>query len=185
MDNKERLNKLFYTLALIGFALWFGGIVARNAIAYDLLEITEQLNIKTRIDQNEYWFGIYHFTNLGAYTSTGFLLLFLSAVVLLIVNRKNLRFKGWLFMAISCFILSLPINILLLYHDIMLGLMIYYQNIKDITNIGFEKYFLSRFTDITMNALSTLSYLLCLSSAIIIIWKPLNLEQKANEKNET
>ncbi len=177
--TKENLNKLFYSLALIGFSLWLGGNVARNAIAYDLLEITEQLKIKSKIEHQEYWYGIYHFTNIGAYTSSGFLLLFVSVLALLIINYKILRLKGWLFMAIACFLIALPINILILYQDIMLGIIIYYQNIKDVSHIGFEQYFLNRFINVTINALSNLSYLLCLTSAIILIWKPLNIEHKS------
>ncbi len=174
--SKEKVNKVVFTIALIGFALWLGGNVTRNAIAYDFLEIKEQIGIKQQIEMQEYWYGLYHFTNLGAYSSAGFVILFVSAITLIFANFKNLKLKGWMFMAIVCFLLAFPINCLLVYYDIKLGLAIYYENIRDVSNIAFEEFFLNRYTDVTINVLSNLSYLLCFTSAIILIWKPLDLE---------
>jgi hypothetical protein len=169
-----KVDKIIIILAVLGFAVWFGGTVIRNAVAYDLFVPGTEL-----IEKNWYPNDVQvHVVNLygmtSFYTSIGYGLAALGVIWSLFSFRKQLRRRGWLFMGSIMFLLTLPVEAYLLYYDIRLNMAIG-EGIEHFTNPAINEFFIYKFK--ALGIPSTLSFLAVLTSIVIFVWRPLEKKE--------
>lgn len=177
----SKFNRIALTLFSIGFLLWFGGSVLRSAIAFDLFEPGAKLELKQSYNDVQRMQNVYLFATLSTYTITGYFLAFTSALVLLFRLKSTFKEKGWLMMAFILFFISSPVEIYLIYNDIKLAILIYWDNIWEFNHQGIQDYFAMRYKSIPVATGSGLSFLAVLTGMLYLIWRPLD---KTGEKNE-
>ncbi len=171
---ETKFAKILMTLAICGFMVWFGGSFLRSAIAYDLFIPTENFQLKDSYSDVIRMHSVYMFSTLAAYTNISYGISLVSVLIFILLVRKELKAKGWLFMSILLFLLASPIEIIKIYYDAKLSWAIYYDNVRDFYNPIISEYFIERFKNITMNTMSSLSLLANFTIIFFMIWKPLD-----------
>lgn len=170
MNQKSNYIKAF---SLISILLWIGSSIIRSTIGYTLFEIKDQFMLRNNIEMNELYYTINTFINITFYVDLFYILSFLFITILLLMNLKNLKKTGWLFLSIVLFyIFSVP-EIYLILNDIDL----YYYNLKSVDNIisdGSLHLFKQRFILDIFKIIQPMSFLSHLAIAFFMILKPLD-----------
>lgn len=184
--NENQYNnrlKLLFTLALVGFMIWFGGSIMRGIIAYDLFETVNNELIRTEKSESEIFSAVYYFSMMSIYIHGSYILAAISVVLLTIFSYKKMRTNGWIFMAVVLFYLFLPVEAIRLWFDYNLADAIFNNGLTDVNSEIFKDYFYRRYEYTLYTTLFALSLLSNLSSLIIVIWKPLvqNVSENINE----
>lgn len=183
MQHLNRLTKIAITILTFGFILWFGGSVMRSAIAFDIIIPGVQVGVKSSYPVNLLMHSVYNFGMLASYTDFGYIIALIAALYLVIIWRKQLRERGWLFMAFILFFLTVPIEGYLIYMDIKLSIAIYWNNVRDFYNPDIQKFFFERYKSVTITTMSGLAFLSSITSVLYLIWRPLNKTE--NVKHES
>lgn len=134
-------QKVFISLWFIGVILWIGGSVVQTTLAYDLFQPKKILTLKTFFNESDALINIRNFTVGSVYIQIGFLLAFLSAIVLFPTLKANFRTRGWLLMSYILFTISSIFGLILLYFDIRLSLYIFYGS----SNLSYQAYEVQKF----------------------------------------
>ncbi len=170
MNQKSNYIKAF---SLISILLWIGSSIIRSTIGYTLFEIKDQFMLRNNIEMNELYYTINTFINITFYVDLFYILSFLFITILLLMNLKNLKKTGWLFLSIVLFyIFSVP-EIYLILNDIDL----YYYNLKSVDNIisdGSLHLFKQRFILDIFKIIQPMSFLSHIAIAFFMILKPLD-----------
>lgn len=170
MNQKSNYIKAF---SLISILLWIGSSIIRSTIGYTLFEIKDQFMLRNNIEMNELYYIINTFINITFYVDLFYILSFLFITILLLMNLKNLKKTGWLFISIVLFyIFSVP-EIYLILNDIDL----YYYNLKSVDNIisdGSLHLFKQRFILDIFKIIQPMSFLSHIAIAFFMILKPLD-----------
>ncbi len=174
MQQKTKTDKLILSLMAIGYILWMGISLARSFIAFDLVKPGEEIVLNSAYSTNIAMQSVYIFSMLSVYSDIGFAIAALCVIILFILKRKQLRSKGWMFMAIILFILCVPAETVLIYHDIQLGLSVFWDNVRDINHPAIQDHFIGRLTNPLITVPSGLSFLSGLTAIVFVIWRPLN-----------
>lgn len=171
----KNTNVLKALLAVFFFAvsMWFGGGIIRNAIAFDLfipgtLELKPFLNIQ-QINYSIRLMGITSY-----YTIIGYIVSFICAVGIVVLQSSQLKKSGWLFMALVLFFLCSPIEFYQMYLDAKL---VYLTNTIDFVSLlQADKLlivFRERF-DPKLTAAGFLTFLSYITALLFLAWQPLN-----------
>lgn len=177
----DKITKTTLTLMLLGFALWFGGSILRTAIGYDLFSPEAVLSLKSHYSPQVQMQNVYLFANLAIYTAIGYSVFFISMLVLFFKNKSRLKQNGWLLMAFVLLLIASPVQFYLMYFDYNLAMPVVRERLADFQSYPVQNYFLNRFTNDNLTVLSSLSFLITMTSAIYFIWMPLKKTIKANE----
>ena len=167
-----KFQKVLITIAALGIMIWLGGSIVRTAIGYDLFLPGTELVLKQFYAEQIQIHTVYLYTITSLYTGIGFILSFLSVIILFIMWRRNLKIYGWLFMAFVLFFLAAPWQLYLIYLDIRL---IWSFNTLGYIPFGssiINDYFLPQF--LRFKVASPLTFLAILTSILLIIWRPLD-----------
>ncbi|MBI5325956.1 MAG: hypothetical protein HZB41_11910 [Ignavibacteriae bacterium] len=157
----------------MGFFIWFGGSIIRTAVAYDLFIPATELTLKNYYSEELRIQTVKLFAIGAVYTDISYGIAFISTVLLCIYWRKNIKERGWLFMAFVLVFISAPVELALIYLDIQLSLGLYYGNeIIKFSDKIINDYFMFRYTKMVIP--STMSFLAFISAIIFIIWRPLD-----------
>lgn len=181
MRHKSLFTKVFLTIAAIGFALWFGGTVTRSTIAYDLIVPGEEFRIKNWYTPEAKYQNTYLYAMTAVYTDSGYAAALVAAIAIAIYFRREMRYKGWLFMALVLFFIAAPVELYLIYLDIKLSMALFYDNAQ-FTDPGVQQYFIERYQNVTLSTLSALAFLAMLTSLIYVIWRPLDRRKPITEE---
>lgn len=170
MNQKSNYIKAF---SLISILIWIGSSVIRSSIGYTLFEIKDQFMLRNDIDMNELYYTITTYINITFYVDLFYVLSFLFISVLFIMNAKNLKKTGWLFISIVLFyIFSIP-EIYLFLNDVDL----YYFNLHSVNHTisdGSLHLFKQRYIVDIFKIIQPMSFLSHLAIAFFMILKPLD-----------
>lgn len=180
MKNNKTL-KIFLTILALGFVFWFGGTVLRTMVALDIFEPVKGLPLKEGYSDSARFQTVYLFTNLSLYTNIGYLAVLIGAIYVNFFYKNKLKSKGWLFMALVLFYISVPVEAVKMYYDAQLTLSIYYDNVNEFFSYDVKKWFVQRFQSLWLQSLGTISILANLTALLYVIWQPLNKEQQKNK----
>ena len=184
MQDIKRIHKIFLIFFTFGIAVWLGGTLIRNLIAFDIFIPGTEFTLKENFTDIARMQTVRIFSMASLYTEIAYALSFISAIVLTIIFRKFLKKSGWFFMSFFLFFISAPIEFYLIYLDINLGWVIFIQGIDDFFNSVVQKSFVYRITK--LNLITSLQFLAVSTSVIFIIWQPLSkkriVEQVTDEK---
>lgn len=166
-------SKYFQSFTIISILLWAGASVIRSTIGYTLFEIKDQFMLRNNIDMNELYYTITTFKNITFYVDLFYVLTFLFITILLILNFKKLKTKGWLFISIALFYIFAIPEIYLILNDIDL----YYYNLLSLDKTisdGTLHLFKQRFIVDIFKILQPMSFLTHIAIAFFMILKPLD-----------
>lgn len=169
----NQISKYFQTFAIISILLWAGASVIRSTIGYTLFEIKDQFVLRNNIDMNELFYTITTFKNITFYVDLFYGLSFLFISILLILNFKKLKSKGWLFISIVLFYIFAIPEIYLILNDIDL----YYYNLLSVDKTisdGTLHLFKQRFLVDIFKIVQPMSFLTHIAIAFFMILKPLD-----------
>ena len=173
-------TKILLTLFALGLIFWIGGTLVRAPIAFDMFEPGTQFQLKENYSTEVRMHSVYLYTMLSPYPGTGFIVAFITGIILMIRWRKYMKSHGWLLMSSVLFIIASIIEIILLYYDLKLGMTIYWYDVDNFWNENIQTFFVQRYRDIIISTLSGLGFLSAMTIVIYTIWQPLN-KNKSND----
>ncbi len=180
MRRKAIIKKIFLTAFTFGLIVWLGGGIVRAAVAYDLFVPGTALQLKDWYSDVERVNTIQLYRSGGYYTIYGYGFAFVSAIALCVIYKKQLKKRGWLFMAFVLFFLAAPVEIYLAYLDIKLMLAFNDLAVNHFSDQSVKDYFLYRFENLGIP--SALSFLAVATSVLLVIWRPLDDKRKKLEE---
>lgn len=174
MNQKSNYIK---ALSLISILLWIGSSVIRSSIGYTLFEIKDQFELRNNIDMNELYYTIKTFINITFYVDLFYVLSFLFITVLFIMNMKNIKKTGWLFISVMLFYIFAIPEIYLILNDIDLY---YYNLLSTGTTIsdGSLHLFKQRYILDLFKIIQPMSFLSHIAIAFFMILKPLDKNER-------
>lgn len=172
---------LLLSVALIGFAAWFGGNLARTAIGYDIFKPEAVLSLKENYTNDIRMQNIYLFADLAIYTDVGYGLFAISLIIYALRNRKYWKQNGWLAMSFILLLIALPVQAYLFYMDWRLAHSVVLQHTRDFYDWEVQEFFYNRFVGNNWTVASSLSFLTTTASALCFVWLPLIRKENAND----
>lgn len=166
------LQKLFIALWFVGVIIWIGGSIVRTTIGYDLFETQKLLTLKQYYTKNDALITARYFAIGSLYTEVGFIISFISAIVLFPTLRKLFKKKGWLLMSYILFVLASISEFILLFFDIKLSLYIF----SGASNLSYNAYEVQKYFQWRLQNLSFLviyNWLAIFSIIFFIVFSPL------------
>lgn len=171
MYRQTGFDKILLTLCTIACAVWFGGTIARYAVAFDLF-IPGSAELRP-IEQGAQLQVMRLSSNMLVYCLSAYAVMVCSAIILGIRNRVIFRQRGYLFMAFMLMLLALPAEGFLAYHDWRIDSAFPNRFSIAIPNPDvYLKMFVTRFTNYSI--IGFLSLLAHATALVIIAWRPLN-----------
>lgn len=177
--NTSTLQKSLIAAFILAFALWFGGGIIRNSIAFDVF-LPGTLDVKPFLKQEQINYSLRLLGVTGYYTVAGYALAFFSLSGLLMVFRKQLKSQGWMFMSFILFYLCSPVEFYQMWIDLKL---IFRTNAIDFVSLmrddGLFTLFKERFHP-WMTAASFITLLSYLTALLFLAWQPLKTQKQAD-----
>jgi hypothetical protein len=177
----SKVSKLLITILAVGFVVWLGGNVVRNAIAYDVFVPGTALEVKNWYSDIEKLSIVSVFRIASFYTIVGYAMTIVSSIALFIMFKKYFKTKGWLLMSFILIFLTIPVELFLIYYDLKIILAFNDQLIKSFEDKIVQDYFIGRFSKLTIPA--TMSFLSAIAAALIAIWRPLDKPYLTDKEN--
>lgn len=173
---KRKLTiRIFTSLFVIGLAVWLGGSLIRLAVAYDIYVPATELAMKTHYTDQLRLHTVRLFGMGALYTDIAYGCAFFAAIMLVILMKGKMKIKGWPVISFTLFLLTVPLEALMIYFDIKLNLAIHNELLTTFNSDIVKDYFISRFTK--YNFVSPSAYLCGASSLIFSILRPLDREK--------
>ncbi len=172
MLEKRKLIKFLAIIYVLGMIIWLGGSVVRTVIAYDIYVPATALQMKTNYTDELRLHNVRLFGMGALYTEISYACSFVAAIMLFVLLRSQFKTKGWIFISLMLFFITVPMESILMYYDIKLNLAIRHGILNSFDMDIVRDFFISRFTK--LNFLAPSAYLCGASSIIIGIWQPLD-----------
>ena len=172
--------KLLQFLAVLSFVVYFGMGLARSVIFYDIVVLNPETNLmieRTDLSADLLFRSVFHYFAMSAYSSTAYIILFLSVIMILILKRKHIKQQGWLLMITILILLFSPFEIWNVYSDINVSYEIFFNHINDFSSELIQNYIKFRMNNI-LSVFSGLSFLTQLTIIVLIVFKPLDKSEK-------
>lgn len=175
------VQKLFIALWFIGVIIWIGGSIVRTTIGYDLFEAQKLLTLKQYYTKNEALITARHFAIGSLYTEVGFIISFVSAIILFPILKRHFKRKGWLLMSYTLFFFASISEFILLFFDIKLSLYIF----SGASNLSYDAFEVQKYFHWRLQNLSFLiiyNYLAIFSIIFFITFSPLARLENEDQK---
>jgi len=178
MASRKNLIKFLAIIYVLGMVIWLGGSIIRTVIAYDIYVPATELQMKTNYSDEMRLHNVRLFGMGALYTEISYGVAAFAAIFLFFLLRKEFKTKGWILISLLLFLITLPLESLLMYYDIKLNLAIQYDLLKSFNQDVVRDYFISRFTK--LNFMAPSAYLCGASSLIMAVWRPLEKTEFTN-----
>ena len=176
--KKEYWIKGIISIALIAFAIYFGVSIGKSAVFYDLYNLnadTGSLALRADLGGDNIYRSIYHYFQLTSYTSVAYFVYFASIILLLILNKGQIKRQGWLFMVAILAILFSPFEIYVILKDIEISRIIFWGGGAEAAADKINEY-MKFHSDSKFSLISGLSFLSQITIFVFAVFKPLNSE---------
>jgi len=172
------LQKSLFASFLFFATMWFGGGLTRTAIGFDLF-LPGTLDVKPFLAQEQINYSVRLMGVTAYYTIAGYVLSFLSALILIVSFKGSIKKRGWLFMAIFLYFIFCPYELYLAWLDLQL---IFRINAIDFVHLLKDERLFTLFSlrfHPWMTAIGFLSLLSYITALLFLAWQPLNVHEKA------
>lgn len=170
---KRKLTiRIFTSIYVLAIAVWLGGSLIRLAVAYDIYVPATELSMKTHYTDELRLHTVRLFGMGALYTDIAYGCAIFAVIILLILMKGKMRIKGWPVISFTLFLLTVPLEVLMIYFDIRLNLAIHNGLLTTFNSDLVRDFFISRFTK--FNFVSPSAYLCGASSLIFSIVRPLD-----------
>ena len=180
MLQNKIIEKIIISVLVLSLIMFIGGNIVRYAVAYDIFIPGTALKLKDWYSEAIRVNTVHLFAVISFYTITGFIVAFVSSLLLFLIRIKDLKRYGWLFMAFILFFLASVVEFYLIYNDIHLIMAMNTHQIHSFTNLDIQNYFMFRLKKLTIP--SALAFLSIITSIILVIWQPLNKFENNTDK---
>lgn len=184
MKNYSKLFRIILTFFVLGFILWFGGVILRSALGYDLFIPGSDFTLKPNYSNEIRMYNVYLYVITALYTGIGYSIAAISSIFLAVFSYKDFKTRGWLFMSFLLFCITIPIQSYLIYLDYQLASAVYVNGLRDFFSPIIQENFIARLTDAKYTTINSISMLAALTCVLYSIWRPLDktslLEEKTN-----
>ncbi len=167
----KKSQKFFAFLGLLGLALWFGASIAGYSIAYDLFEPGTILQLKSYLDSGTIYYFIRHFLTACFYADFGFILAFLSYIVLVPKNFKNFKTNGWMFITFILLTIAFIFQFVILFHDARLAWYIFFGPDFSFNSYEVQSFFYKRLKNLSF--MFVFNILIMITIYFMLVFKPL------------
>ncbi|MCX7879383.1 MAG: hypothetical protein N2517_01850 [Ignavibacteria bacterium] len=174
-------QKLLLSLLKIGLALWLGGSLVRAAVAYDIFKTDVELKLIEGLTERDALLNVRYFTAGALYTQIGFLIAFISSIILLPTAKSHFRKEGWLLMSYILFFLASISESILTYFDIKLATYVFFSNQLSFQSKEIQLFFFKRFKDYSF--LFVYNWFAIITIIFLSIFRPLKRISDAKEEN--
>ena len=164
-------NKFLQTTLAFGLILWIGGNIVRYAIAYDLFVPGTELILKNWYPPEIQLNIVSIFRIASFYTIIGYIMTVISAIIFIFIYKSHFKNNSWMLISSILIIITIPIEIVLMYFDIKIILGFNNLEINSFDCEIIKTYFLDRLKYWIIPG--SLSFLSGISAVFIGIWKPL------------
>jgi len=114
MNNLSKISKTILVIVFISYALWIGSYVAKNLILFQFYE-PETMALRGVFEKADFlsiFYAFFPVVTLNVICYALFVILFL---VFVFTSRLKLRYNGWLFISLLVVVLTLPIELYLIF----------------------------------------------------------------------
>ncbi len=149
--------------------------IFRLIVGYELFEVAEVFQLKSNLSQAEAMVSIDKYIDIGIYANIIYSISFFFVTALAVLNKGNMKRKGWVFMSVMCFLLFLPSEVYLILNDI--DMYYYINSFAEMTKDKFDgvvHIFKMRFLSDIFKTLVPMSIMSHIGIVLFLIFKPLN-----------
>lgn len=149
--------------------------IFRLIVGYELFEMAEVFQLKSNISQAQAMVSIDKYIDIGIYANIMYSISFFFITALAVLNKGNMKRKGWVFMSILSFLLFLPSEVYLILNDI--DMYFYINSFTEMTKDKFDgvvHIFKMRFLLDIFKTLVPMSIMSHIAIVLFLIFKPLN-----------
>lgn len=166
------MKKVLYFVFALSIIIWLGGSIIRNTALFDIFEQGIELSYKNYYSDEKIDYNIYLFISTSIYTNIAYGLALISCIMIMILERKNIKDNGWLFMSILVFLLFSPIVLYNIYLDFTISRALFYDDFSFLTT-DIRTSIFDRYKSNSNKLLSGISYLTSMTIVAYAIWRPL------------
>lgn len=172
-------QKLLLSVLAFGLVVYIGGTIVRTAVAFEIYVPGTEMTLKTEYSDALRLHTVKLFATGALYTDIGFIAALIASIGICIVFNKQVKQKGWLFIALMLIFIATPIELYLTYLDFKLNSVIW-DAVGSFNDVAIKEFFARRFTKLTIP--SALAFLAISTSILLAVWRPLD---KSVPKSET
>lgn len=176
MKNRDSWIKIIQSLILVFGAIWIGSQISKILTIYYFFQTDDfgRVFIKPELTNSPINLIAYQFVPIFSTSIISYILFILFLISYVILIRKELKYKGWLFISIVIIILCLPFEIYLGLIDFKIFDLAY-------NRIGNSEIFINLFTNrvVALSSFPVISIFLHIFTLFLIVFKPLNKEKKS------
>ena len=172
-------QKLLLSVLAFGLVVYIGGTIVRTAIAFEIYIPGTEMVLKTEYSDAIRLHTVKLYATGALYTDIGFIAALVASIGICIVFNKQLKLKGWLFIALLLIFIATPIELYLTYLDLKLNHLIW-GPVSSFNDPAIKEFFVRRFTKLTIP--SALAFLAISTSILLAVWRPLD---KSVPKSDT
>lgn len=176
MKNRDFWIKIIQSLILVFGAIWIGSQISKVLTIYYFFQTDEfgRVFLKPELANSPINSIAYQIVPIFSTSIISYILFILFLISYVISIRKELKYKGWLFISAVIVLLCLPF-------EIYLGLIDYKIFDLAYNRTGSSEIFINLFTNRVMELSSfpIISIFLHIFTLFLVVFKPLNKEKKS------
>ena len=178
------LRTSFATLFAVGATIWFGTLLARMVVGFDLFVpgTTELKAVQTEAARLH---TVWLYTLLGGWVGWSYAVAVVGAVGTAVTTARFWKNNGWMMMCALLFAVSIPGQVWSTLHDIDLWRMfdpdtgLALASADDVMHL-----FLQRMTDVVQSVVTGFNLLIAVTIVLLVVWRPLRRPEPPTEPTE-
>ncbi len=174
MQNYSKLFKILVTFFALGFITWFGGTILRTSIGYDLFIPGTDFILKPEYTNEIRMYNVYIYVITSLYTGVGYGIAAITSLILAFKTRVEFKNRGWLFMSFILFVITIPIQVYLMYLDVELANQVYIIGVNDFYSPIIQDNYIARLVESKYTTITSISMLASITCVLYFIWRPLD-----------
>ncbi len=174
MGKRTKFFKIILTFFTLSFTIWFGSEIVRTMLSYDLFVPGSEFVLKPNYSNEVRMYNVYSYATTSIYSSISYIVAAISAIILAINTRKELKNRGWLFMSFLLFAITIPIKLYLIYLDTELAYHIYHIGVTDFFAPIIQENFVTKLADAKYTSMNSITMLIAITCVLYAVWRPLD-----------
>lgn len=175
------LRTIFATLFAVGATVWFGTLLARMVIGFDLF-LPGTTELKAAQTELARLHTVWLYTLLGGWVGWSYAVAVLGAVGVTFTTARLWRRHGWMMMCALLFAATIPGQAWQILHDIDLWRMfdpstgLALASTEEVMDL-----FLQRMTEVAHSVVTGLNLLVAVTIVLLVVWRPLRNPEPPSE----
>ncbi len=179
------LRTSFATLFAVGATIWFGTLLARMVVGFDLF-LPGTTELKAAQSETARLHTIWLYTLLGGWVGWSYAVAVVGAIGTTFTTARFWKDQGWMMMCALLFAVTIPGQAWMTMQDIDLWRMFdpatgsALASADDVMHV-----FLHRMTDVVHSVVTGLNLLTAVTIVLLVVWRPLRRPEPPTEPSES